>query len=87
MYKPINYFDTLSSVESLSDCELQDRLFRLELNAYAECIKHKLNSPLSIKAIVEMIVDELLNGDWDYHKYIVDKYRYATFNKTPQAEY
>lgn len=73
---PVTYTDVLDNVEA-EYSKLQDILFRFELTKFAQFIKTKYQDTRSIPELMGIIVEELLNGEWDYKKYLYSKRSYS----------
>jgi len=69
---PRTYDEVLIQIESSPE-KLQELLFEFELTKLAEHTKTKTKDPRSIPAIMKLIVDEFLGGEWNYRKYLTSK--------------
>lgn len=72
MYSPVSYEQVLDTVEYAPD-KLQEQLFNFELATLAHHVQLKTKDQRSIPEIVNIIVDELLGGRWDYKYYLCKK--------------
>lgn len=58
---------------SVSD-SVQEYLFLAEIRSMASMLKHKFKDTRSVSELSSLIVDELLDGRWDYRNYLRKRY-------------
>lgn len=72
-YQPTSYNDIIGALETSSG-SLQRMLFNFELTRLATHIKYKFNDDTrSIEELANVIIEELLDGRWDYKLYLSSK--------------
>jgi len=69
---PVSYDEVVQSV-GIPGENIQDMLFRLDITHLAKFVKRKFNDERSVSEIMLLIVEELLDGEWDYRSYLCKK--------------
>lgn len=80
------YFcEILSSIDSLSEERLQELLFHLEVHSLARFLKRKFpDDPRSIDQLIDLILEELCDGDTSHKTYV--KVAYDPRTKAAEEE-
>lgn len=73
-FKPKTSSTIICNVDSLTEEQLQEDLFHLELSTMVTHLKNKFpNDSRSTQELANVIVEELLNGSWDPINYLQQK--------------